>query len=135
MDTGYSGTPLAKKLGIFADARVVLLGEPDRFTATLEPLPPRVTLRGTLAGGADIVVLFTTERDDLERRVVEVGRAIVPSGALWVAWPKKASKVPTDVTEDVVRSVALPLGLVDNKVCAIDATWSGLRLVIRREHR
>lgn len=85
--------------------------------------------------GADVTVFFTTERAELERRIDALGQAIFPSGALWISWPKKASKVPTDVTEDVVRDVVLPLGLVDVKVCAIDDIWSGLKIVWRKENR
>lgn len=131
---GYSGTPLAQKLGIKEGHRVVLLDAPRGFSATLEPLPP-VALSTALRGQADVVVLFVTRRADLARRVPEVMRKLEPAGGLWVAWPKKASKVPTDITEDTIRDVALPLGLVDNKVCAVDETWSGLRLVLRKERR
>ncbi len=135
MSAGYSATPLAKKLGIVAESRLVLLDEPDHARGILEPMPDRVTVRTTLCGAADVVVMFVTERSVFERRVAAAGRAIFPAGGLWVAWPKRASKVPTDMTEDVVRAVALPLGLVDNKVCAIDEVWSGLRVVWRREFR
>jgi hypothetical protein len=133
---GYSGTPLAQKLGIKEGHRVVLLGAPPKFAATLEPLPPVViatALRGTAI--ADVVVLFVTRRAELEQRLASVRAALDPAGGFWVAWPKKASKVPTDITEQTIRDVALPTGLVDNKVCAIDETWSGLRLVIRKELR
>lgn len=133
--TGYSGTPLAAKLGVTPEADVRLVAAPESFEALLDPLPAgaRVRRRGPLH--ADVVVYFTTARADLARRAVGLGRAVFPAGALWVAWPKKASGVATDVTEDVVRAVALPLGLVDNKVCAVDDTWSGLRLVWRKERR
>jgi hypothetical protein len=132
---GYSGTPLAKKLGVAADQAVALLGAPDGFAATLEPLPAGVRVRTTARGHVDLVVLFTASRAELARRLPPLGAAIHPDGMLWVAWPKKASKVPTDVTEDVVREEALPLGLVDTKVCAVDDVWSGLRLVWRKERR
>jgi hypothetical protein len=85
--------------------------------------------------GADVIVFFTTERSELERRIDALGQAIFPAGSLWVSWPKKASKVPTDITEDVIRDVVLPKGLVDVKVCAIDDVWSGLKLMWRRERR
>src|SRR5438105_2897393 len=133
---GYSGTPLAQKLGIKEGHRVVLLGAPAGFATTLEPLPPVVVakaLRG--AASADVVVLFVTRRAELEQKLAGVRAALDPAGGFWVAWPKKASKVPTDITEQTIRDVALPTGLVDNKVCAIDETWSGLRLVIRKELR
>ncbi|MFC4066199.1 DUF3052 domain-containing protein [Actinoplanes subglobosus] len=134
---GYSGTPLHRKLGIKAGHRVALLGAPDGFAATLDGLPDGVVIRPGLAADApaDVIVLFVTERHVLQTRLDEVRHGMAQDGGFWVAWPKRASKVPTDVTEDVVREVALPTGLVDNKVCAIDEIWSGLRLVIRREYR
>jgi DUF3052 family protein len=135
MSAGYSGTPLAKKLGIKEGARVAFVDAPDGFDATVAPLPDGVEVGREVAPGLDVVVFFTTERGGLEARIEELMAAIAPDGAIWVAWPKRASGVETDMTEDVVRDVALPLGLVDNKVCAIDATWSGLRLVIRLENR
>ena len=135
MPAGYSGTPLAKKLAITDDDRVAVIGEPDDFRALLYPVPEGVTFRTSLRGKVDVAVLFVRARRELVTRIDAGGRAIFPSGGLWVAWPKRASGVPTDMTEDVVRELALPLGLVDNKVCAIDATWSGLRVVWRRELR
>ena len=135
MAAGYSGTPLAKKLGITSGSTVALLGEPDDFRDLLDPIPDDVEFRTSLRGHADVVVFFTSKRSEFERRINTAGRTIFPAGGLWIAWPKRASKVPTDMTEDVVRDVALPLGLVDNKVCAIDAVWSGLRIVWRRELR
>jgi hypothetical protein len=134
---GYSGTPLARKLGIKPGHRVALLEAPAGFEATLDGLPDVVVIRSALTADAptDVIVLFMTERHELQARLGEVRRGMAQDGGFWVAWPKRASKVPTDVTEDVVRDVALPTGLVDNKVCAIDETWSGLRLVIRRENR
>jgi hypothetical protein len=132
---GYSGTPLAKKLGIKAGHRVVLEGAPSTFASTLEPLPEGVTLRKRAGGAADVLLYFTKSADDLQANIARLGGAIEVDGAVWIAWPKRASKVPTDMTEDVVREVALPLGLVDNKVAALDETWSGLRLVWRRERR
>jgi len=135
MSAGYSGTPLAKKLGIVEGSSVALLGEPDGFRESLAPIPDGVEFRSTLRGHLDVVVFFVTRRRDLERRIDAAGRSIHPAGGLWVSWPKRASRVPTDMTEDVVRDVALPLGLVDNKVCAISDVWSGLRVVWRREHR
>jgi hypothetical protein len=131
---GYSGTPLAHKLGIKAGHRVVLLAAPEQFAATLEPLPP-IKLASSLRGSADIVVLFCRARAVLEDRIAAIHDKLTPAGGLWVAWPKKAAKIATDMTEDVVRAVALPRGLVDNKVCAIDDIWSALRLVIRKELR
>ncbi len=139
MSAGYSGTPLAKKLGIRDDHTVALLAEPDGFRDMLDPLPDRVRFTTSLRGSADVVVFFATRRSALARRIEAAGRAIRPDGGLWVAWPKRSSQLArdleTDMTEDVVRDLALPLGLVDNKVCAIDETWSGLRVVWRRELR
>ena len=132
---GYSGTPLARKLGIREGSRVALLGAPDGFDEELEPLPGAVTIMRRLGAGIDVAVLFVTERRDLERRFLAVAKAVFPAGGFWVAWPKRASKVPTDLTEDVLREVALPRGLVDNKVCAVTDVWSGLRLVWRKENR
>jgi hypothetical protein len=132
---GYSGTPLPTKLGIKEGHTVATLSEPDGFGATLGPLPAGADLVHDLRGHRDVVVAFFTARAALEKRLAALTKAIFPDGGLWIAWPKKASKVPTDITEDVVRAVALPTGLVDNKVCAIDDVWSGLRLVVRRENR
>jgi hypothetical protein len=132
---GYSGTPLAKKLGITEGSRLVVLDAPESFADTVAPLPPGVSMSPRLKGKADVIVCFTTSRADFARRLDALRAAMQPAAGLWIAWPKKASKVPTDMTEDVVREVALPTGLVDNKVCAIDDTWSGLRLVIRKELR
>lgn len=135
MTAGYSGTPLARKLGIKEGHRLTLEGAPAGFEATLDRLPDGVTIRRRAGGIADVLVYFTMSADALARDIARLGAAIEVDGAAWIAWPKRASKVPTDMTEDVVREVALPLGLVDNKVAAIDETWSGLRLVWRRERR
>jgi hypothetical protein len=133
---GYSGTPLPRKLGIKPGHRVLLLGAPEGFEdGTLGALPDGVRVGRSARGRADVIVSFVTERAALERRLARLRELMEPAAGLWIAWPKRASGVPTDMTEDVVRAVALPTGLVDNKVCAIDATWSGLRLVIRRELR
>ena len=129
---GYSGTPLPKKLGIAGDSTVALIGAPS---GVIGDLPADVTVRRSARGKADVVVAFFTERREFERRIDALGRMIFPAGGLWVAWPKRSSGLPTTVDENVVREVALPLGLVDNKVCAIDETWSGLRVVWRRERR
>jgi len=135
-DTGYSGTPLPRKLGIKPGHRVALLGAPDGFEqTTLGELPDGVRVVRRAGGRADLIVSFHTERAELERRLPTLRAMMEPAAGLWIAWPKRASKLPTDITEDVLREVALPTGLVDNKVCAVDGTWSGLRLVIRLEHR
>lgn len=129
---GYSGTPLAKKLGIAEGSIVALVAAPD---GVLGDLPGGVRVRHQARGRAEVVVAFFTERAELERRFGALSQMVFPAGGLWLAWPKRASGVPTTVNEDVVRAVALPKGLVDNKVCAIDETWSGLRVVWRRELR
>jgi len=132
---GYSGTPLPKKLGIKEEHRVALLDAPDDIVQLLGDLPPGVTVLRSARAPLDVVVWFVTERRILERRLPELAERLDRAGGLWICWPKKASGVTTDVTENVARDAALALGLVDNKVCAIDETWSGLRLVIRRELR
>ncbi len=132
---GYSGTPLPRKLGIRPGDRLVLLGAPDGFDATLGELPGGVRVVRRLGGRADVIVSFHVTRATLERRLPALRATMEPAAGLWIAWPKRAAKVETDMTEDVVRAIALPTGLVDNKVCAIDATWSGLRLVIRLGER
>ena len=132
---GYSGTPLPRKLGIKPGGRVGLLGAPDGFDTTLGELPPDVTVRRQARGPLDLVVAFFTERRVLEQRLARLKGALDPAGGLWIAWPKRASGVATDVDENVVRELGLAAGLVDNKVCAIDAVWSGLRLVYRLRDR
>src|SRR3954451_25037 len=133
--SGYSGTPLATKLGFKPGQRVAYVNQPENFAGLVGELPGGVTIRERLRGPLDLIVAFVTERRVFERRLPVLRRAMDRDGALWIAWPKRASGVATDMTEDVVRDVALPTGLVDNKVCAIDETWSGLRLVIRKELR
>jgi len=128
---GYSGTPLPKKLGIREGSRVAVVSAPDGFTRVLAPLPPGVELRTGARGRCDVVVFFVTRRAELARRFPGFVRALEPDGGLWVAWPKKTSGVATDLVFDAVQSVGLDAGLVDNKVCAIDTTWSGLRFVRR----
>jgi hypothetical protein len=132
---GYSGTPVLKKLGIKPGWRVYAENAPDHYLQLLGPLPAGASLLPEIADKIDMVHLFTKEACELAARLGELRGAIEEDGVIWVSWPKKAAKVPTDVTEDVVREVALPLGLVDVKVCAVDEVWSGLKLVIRRENR
>jgi hypothetical protein len=132
---GYSGTPLAKKLGYKAGLRVYLDGAPDGYRELLWPLPDGVEFMATSKKGVEFVHVFVTSASDLATRLKKYRPAIDPVGVVWVSWPKKAAKVPTDVTEDVIREVALPLGFVDVKVCAVDAVWSGLKLVVRKELR
>jgi hypothetical protein len=131
---GYSGTPLQRKLGFKPGMTAVYLDAPDHLEELLGELEG-VSVRRSLRGHADLVMCFITERRQLERRAARLRQAVAPDGMVWVCWPKKASKVDTDMTEDVVREVLLPTGLVDNKVAAVDETWSGLKLVVRRELR
>jgi hypothetical protein len=133
---GYSGTPLVRKLGIKPEAQLGLIGAPEGFDDTLGELPPGVRIRRRLGGRRfDVIVAFHVRRADLERRLPALRTGLDPAGGLWLAWPKRASGVATDVTEEVVRSLGLAAGLVDNKVCAIDPVWSGLRLVYRLRDR
>ena len=128
---GYSGTPLPRKLGIKGGSTVVLVSAPERFEKTLGAMPPNTMLRRGNRGAREITIWFVTSARDLSRRFEPIAQA-VGEGTLWVAWPKQSSEMAGDVTEDAVRDVALPRGLVDTKVCAIDETWSGLRLTRRR---
>lgn len=135
---GYSGTPLPKKLGIKPGHRIRLIGAPDGFDRTLGVLPERLHVVAVGDEGGpplDLVLFFTDSADALRSRFDALSASLAPAGMLWVAWPKKASKVATDLTEDVVRQIALERGMVDVKVCAIDATWSGLKLVFRLADR
>ena len=128
---GYSGTPLPKKLGIKEDALVALLASPPGFERNLRPLPEGVEIRNQARGRFDVIVFFATRERELARRFPVMARALQPDGGLWVAWPKKKSCVATDLTFDPVQEIGLDAGLVDNKVCAIDDTWSALRFVYR----
>lgn len=133
---GYSGTPLPQKLGIKAGAKLALFAAPKTFAKTLGKLPAGV--KAAELGGKgqfDVIVAFFEREASFKAALPKLEKVLEPSGGLWIAWPKRASGVPTDMTEDVVRKHALPRGLVDNKVCAIDETWSGLRLVVRIENR
>jgi len=132
---GYSGTPLAKKLGLKAGLRASAVSAPPHYRALLAPEPEAINWLGYRAKRLDFVHLFVDREADFARRLPSQMARIVPNGMIWVSWPKKASKVATDMTEDVLRKHALPLGLVDVKVCAVDEVWSGLKLVIRRENR
>ncbi len=129
---GYSGTSLPRKLGIKAPMRVASVRAPEHFSRLLGELPDGVRVKKRATPPLDLVVCFATRRSQLERELPRLRELIRPAGAVWTAWPKRSSGVETDITEDTIRDVALPLGLVDVKVCAIDDTWSGLRLVIRR---
>ena len=135
MTAGYSGTPLAQKLGIKAGQKVVIIDGPAVYRKLLAPLPEAVSFSTKVDSGATFIHLFVSERKTLEKQLKRLRKLIADTGTLWVSWPKKSSGVATEVTEDVVREVALPLGFVDVKVCAVDQTWSGLKLMIRRENR
>ena len=133
--TGYSGTPLAKKLGLQPGCTLCLIGAPDDYLDLLEPLPQPLHFASRLSARVDTVQLFTAQRSELQAVLERCRAKLGPEAAVWVSWPKKASKVATDITEDVIREVALPMGFVDIKVCAVDATWSGLKLVVRKALR
>lgn len=137
-EADYSGTPLARKLGIGEDDEVVVLGATDDFTDRLQAQLSGEAVIHTDINDAvffDVIVVFVTWRVELEADLDRLRSHMAPACGLWIAWPKRASKVPTDMTDNVIREIALPTGLVDNKVCAIDETWTGVRLVIRRELR
>lgn len=135
--SGYSGTPLPRKLGIGEGDEVALIGAPEWLEDTLRAVPDVASLHTDLAEEAryDVMVAFVTRRAELEAQLPRLRARMAPACGLWIAWPKRAAGLPTDMTDQVVRDVALPTGLVDNKVCAIDATWSGLRVVWRRDRR
>ena len=132
---GYSGTPLPAKLGIRPGARIGLRNAPPGFRTLLEPWPEDAVVTGPRARELDLVVLFATTARELEKEFRRGAAALVPAGALWIGWPKKASGVATDLAEDRVREIGLAAGLVDVKVCAIDDTWSGLKFVVRSKDR
>jgi hypothetical protein len=133
---GYSGTPLATKLGIKKGHRVAAIHAPQGFVRSLGNLPDGVEFRENGRGSAlDVMVYFTQSRAQLAKEFAGLAERLSPAGGLWIAWPKKASGVPTDLTEDRIREIGLAAGLVDNKVCAVDETWSGLRFVIRLKDR
>jgi hypothetical protein len=132
---GYSGTPLAKRLGIREGAQVYTVGAPANYPDLLSPLPDGVVFQKKLTAATHVVHLFTKEKSALQSSLRAWRQQMSPEAAIWVSWPKKASKVPTDITEDTIREVCLPLGLVDVKVCAVDEIWSGLKLVVRKDQR
>ena len=135
MTADYSGTPLPQKLGIKPGRTVVTINAPKNYRRLLGTIPERVTFSDRLRPDSSFAHVFIEKRRELEKRLAVLRQKIADTGTVWVSWPKRSSGVPTDVTEDVVRAVALPLGFVDVKVCAIDETWSGLKLMIRRESR
>lgn len=135
VSAGYSATPLAKKLGITAGTRVLLVHAPPDYQALLAPLPAGVVFTRKLSTATQVVHLFAERAAALRRQLTGLRRHMPRDAAIWVSWPKQASKRPTDLTENVIRSIALPLGLVDIKVCAVDEVWSGLKLMLRKELR
>ena len=132
---GYSGTPLPQKLGIKPGSTVVAINRPENYERLLGKAARDVKFSDRVGRGANFVHFFTTSSSELEKRLSILRTRIADSGIVWVSWPKKSSGVPSDVTEDTIRKVALPLGFVDVKVCAVDEIWSGLKLMIRRENR
>jgi len=132
---GYFGTPLAEKLGIRASSRVVLVNEPADYRALVAPLPPDVTFEARASARTDLVHCFVTAEAELHRRLATFRKRLKPDAVIWISWPKRSAGIATSVTEDVIRAVASPLGSVDVKVCAVDATWSGLKLVVRKRLR
>jgi DUF3052 family protein len=132
---GYSGTAIAKKLGYKESSRVLLLGAPEDFTRLVEPLPAGVVFENSAGPRVDIAHLFVTRKEELAKQLRALRRKLNPDAALWVSWPKKAAKIPTTVNENTIREVALPVGFVDVKVCAVSEVWSGLKLVVRKELR
>ena len=132
---GYSGTSLAKKLGIKEGSRLCLLDAPANYQTLVAPLPAGVELGQRMGRATDIVHVFSTKRAQLGKALRAALAKLRSDAVIWASWPKKSSKVPTDITEDVIRELALPLGLVDIKVCAIDEVWSGLKRVVRKENR
>jgi hypothetical protein len=135
MTTGYSGTPLARKLSLKDGMRVWWDGMPESVRSEIVTEGLALDLLDAPEAPIDAAQIFVTERADLEAKVAQLLPLLQPAGMIWVSWPKKAAKVATDITEDVIRDVCLPMGLVDVKVCAVDAIWSGLKLVVRRQNR
>lgn len=135
MTAGYSGTPLAKKLGISERTHIVTVDAPDHYRDLLAPIPEGVVWQTRVTVRTDLVHVFTTRNEDLRRHLVAIRRTLRPDASVWVSWPKKSSGVLSTVDEQTIRNLALPLGFVDIKVCAVDEVWSGLKLVIRRSHR
>jgi hypothetical protein len=135
MPSGYSGTPLSKKLGLKESSHLHLINAPDDYESLLGELPPGLVLDQKLSRSTTIIHLFVMQRSHLTSQLGKLRKTIAAEATVWVSWPKKASKVTTDVTEDTIREVALPLGFVDIKVCAVSEVWSGLKLMIRKELR
>lgn len=135
MNQGYSGKPLAQKLGIKSGMAVGVVDAPDHYRELLGNLPDGVLFRSVEEGALDVIHLFVASQNTLADHLPFLKTKIVPNGMIWVSWYKKSAKIPTDVTEDTIRDLALAIGLVDVKVCAVDDLWSGLKLVIRLKDR
>lgn len=132
---GYSGTPLARKVGVREGCRLWTGNAPAAYRDGLAPMPPGVQFVAQLDAAVDLAHLFTVRRVELDAALRHARQVLAPTAVLWISWPKKSSKVPSEVTEETIRELALPLGFVDVKVCAVDEIWSGLKLVVRRELR
>ena len=135
MTVGYSGTPLSKKLGYKAGQRICAPGAPSNYSRLLGPVPEGIEFQSRVSKTTDVIHLFTKSKSDLAKSLMGWLKVLGPDATIWVSWPKKTSKVETDITEDTIREIALPMGLVDVKVCAVDETWSALKLVLRKELR
>lgn len=133
MTAGYSATPLAQKLSLKPGMRALFVDMPGSVRTEIDPEGVGLQILDAPSAGIDVAHIFVTRRADLERDLTALKQLLAPSGFIWVSWPKKAAKVDTDITEDIIRDVCLPIGLVDVKVCAIDAVWSGLKLMVRRK--
>ena len=132
---GYSGTPLARKLGLAESSRVLLVNPPENYESLVQPLPAGVVFETEASQSVDIAHIFVTKKEELAKHLAVLRKALRPNAMVWVSWPKKAAKVPTTVAEDTIRELAFPLGFVDVKVCAVSEVWSGLKLVVRKELR
>lgn len=132
---GYSGTPLPKKLGLKPPMTLAAIGAPKEYREWLGPLPDGIRIVAAAGPRPEAVHVFVTGRADMKKQLTALRKALAPAGFVWVSWPKKSSRVETDITEDTIREIALPLGLVDVKVCAVSDVWSGLKLVIRKSER
>ena len=132
---GYSGTPLARKLGLAESSRVLLVNPPENYESLVQPLPAGVVVETEASQSVDIAHIFVTKKEELAKHLAVLRKALRPNAMVWVSWPKKAAKVPTTVAEDTIRELAFPLGFVDVKVCAVSEVWSGLKLVVRKELR
>jgi len=135
LTAGYSGTPLARKLGIKEGFRVLLFEEPAEYRSLLAPLPPLVSFYAKASAAIDLAHLFVDRRGELLKQLEKLRKTLRADTPIWVSWPKKSSRVATDITEDTIRELALPMGFVDIKVCAVSEVWSALKIVVRKELR